>query len=144
VGVVALVLVLIAAAVGQQTTVGPIVFPIVAVYTALAIRRWGTTIGKASFELEVVTIDTASRPSWSQALRRQFVAGAVPITGSAVEILLEVLDIPGVKVVDVVTGISLPVLAAVLLHASLRMQGKRAPWDRVAGTMVRYHRTRQR
>jgi hypothetical protein len=29
-----------------------------------------------------------------------------------------------------------------LVHAALRVPGKRAPWDRAAGTMVRYRTSR--
>jgi hypothetical protein len=34
------------------------------------------------------------------------------------------------------------VMCLMLLHAALRVPGKRAPWDRAAGTMVRYRTTR--
>jgi hypothetical protein len=34
------------------------------------------------------------------------------------------------------------VIGALLLHAFMRVPGKRAPWDRFAGTVVRYRTTR--
>jgi hypothetical protein len=42
-------------------------------------------------------------------------------------------------ILGAVSGI---VMCLMLLHAALRVPGKRAPWDRAAGTVVRYRTTR--
>jgi len=140
--VIAVAMTLLTDAYSAELTVGPLVFPVLAVYHAIAARRWGTTIGKALFELEVVMVDTGARPSWSATIRRSLIMFGLPIVGElfgALSATVEVFENVG----DIITLVSFPLLAGLLVHASLRTPGKRAPWDRVAGTMVRY-RGRQR
>ena len=129
---------------GAEDMIGALIIPVLALYHVIATRRWGTTIGKALFELEVVTIDTATRPRWSATIRRTLILMGLPILASvamalAVWLSIEQLD----KLGDLLSAASIPILGGLLLHASLRTPGKRAPWDRTAGTMVRY-RGRQR
>ena len=126
-----------------ELTLGPMVFPILALYHLMAARRWGTSIGKSLFELEVVAIDTAMRPPWSAAIRRSLILFGLPIFGSLLS-AIALIGAPGIDdVADIVTLASFPILVVLLLHASLRTPGKRTPWDRGSGTMVRY-RGRQR
>ena len=122
--------------------IGPLVFPVLAVYHAIASRRWGTSVGKALFELEVVKVDTAARPPWSAAIRRSLILFGLPTVGALIEAVSETVAALG-NIGDIITVASLPLLAFLLLHGSLRTPGKRAPWDRGSGTMVRY-RGRQR
>jgi hypothetical protein len=147
--VVGLVLTLIAVAVtllssarSAELTVGPLVIPVLALYHVVATHRWGTTIGKTLFELEVVTIDTATRPSWKAMIKRTLMLYGVLIFGSLLSALAVTFELP-LDLGDIVTLACIPILAGLLLHASLRTPGKRAPWDRSSGTMVRY-RGRQR
>jgi uncharacterized RDD family membrane protein YckC len=121
-----------------EIRIGPLVFVVAAVYLALAIGRWGTTLGKALFELEVVTIERSNRPSWSAAIRRTAVLGALPLVGSVLTLVADGFGLPGRDLGGIVTVASLPLLAGLLLYASLITPGKRAPWDRLAGTIVRY------
>ncbi|MBA3457520.1 MAG: protein kinase [Deltaproteobacteria bacterium] len=121
---------------------GILAFPILATYHAIATRRWGTSIGKSLFELEVVTIDTGTRPSWKVSIRRALTLFALPIIGSMLSVLGYLYPVFE-ELGDILTAACIPLLALLLLHASLRTPGKRAPWDRSAGTIVRY-RGRQR
>jgi len=132
-----------AATPGLEISIGPAVFPLLALYQAFALRRWGTTIGKALFELEVVTTDTGTRPSTVTAVRRSLVLCALPILGAVLSIVTAVFELGATDIGGLVAGSSIFLLAGLLLHASLRTPGKRAPWDRYAGTVVRY-RKRQR
>jgi len=117
-------------------TIEPFIFPALGLYHAIATRRWGTTIGKSLFELEVVATATATRPSWGEAFRRSLILFALPTLG-------EVLSIVHDNVGEVAQIGGMVVVALLLLHASLNMPGKRTPWDRGSRTMVRY-RGRQR
>ena len=116
---------------------------VLAVYSVLALRRWGATAGKALLEVEVVSIATSQRPTWGQAVKRTLALGGVPIFFELLDhalVYFEVLvpnDLP-----DLLKVVSIAVLVILLLYASLRVPGKRAPWDRFAGTVVRY-RTRR-
>lgn len=113
-----------------------------ALYHAVATRRWGTTIGKALFELEVVTIATATRPPWGLAVRRALLLFALPILAEPLQIVLGSADLID-DLGDIIQVGGMATVVVLLLHASLRMPGKRAPWDRGSRTMVRY-RGRQR
>jgi uncharacterized RDD family membrane protein YckC len=118
-------------------------FPLFALYQALAIRRWGTTLGKALYELEVVAVATSRRPSRGQAVRRELVL-VVP-AWLALEIP-SLFSLVGVALPRDVAGLGCALMVAsaigLLLSASVRVAGKRALWDRLSGTMVRYRTTR--
>ncbi|HEU4613295.1 MAG TPA: protein kinase [Kofleriaceae bacterium] len=118
-------------------------FGIAALYGTLAIGRWGTTAGKALLELEVVSAATTRRPSWPQALRRELAITVAPWALSWADFINHATGspLPG-DLFDILSVASLGVLVLMLLHAALRVPGKRAPWDRLAGTMVRYRTSR--
>jgi uncharacterized RDD family membrane protein YckC/tRNA A-37 threonylcarbamoyl transferase component Bud32 len=120
-------------------------FVVMTAYFGFAHARWGRTIGKAIFELEVVDVVTTRKPSLAVSLRRAIIMFAIPIILGVLEIAVDVLT-DDREVPDVISA-GLTTLLAVLgglalLYASARVSGKRAPWDRWCGTMVRYRTTR--
>jgi eukaryotic-like serine/threonine-protein kinase len=116
---------------------------VVAIYTTLAIGRWGTTAGKALFELEVVSVTTSQRPTWKQAVRRQLLIGIWPISFAFADQAVEHFGLPlPADLFDILVIAAVVAIALSFIHASLRVPGKRTPWDRLAGTMVRYRTTR--
>jgi hypothetical protein len=122
---------------------GNTAMPMVALYTMVAIHRWGTTAGKALLELEVVSVATSQRPTWGQAARRQLVFASVPFAFVAADYAVEHLPLPLPNdLFDILTAVAIVGLGLMLVHASLRVPGKRTPWDRLAGTIVRYRTTR--
>ncbi|HTR56139.1 MAG TPA: protein kinase [Kofleriaceae bacterium] len=119
--------------------------PALALVQTLAYARWGTTPGKALFELEVIQLETGRRPRLPTALAREAVLyGAVIVgklgadlahvlgAGSLVELVLKTVDL-----------LAYGAIGLALVHASLRVPGKRTPWDRVSDTMVRYRASRR-
>jgi uncharacterized RDD family membrane protein YckC len=110
------------------------------VLAALSMSRWGVTPGRALLDIEVVTVEGLRRPPLRVALLRY----AVEVGPLAVAVLIamvgELIDMRFVD--DAVVGILSVggILWGIggLIWASLRTPDKRAPWDRVAGTMVRY------
>jgi hypothetical protein len=129
----------LAGATKTDIDMGRLGFVIAALYSAFAIRRWGTTAGKALLELEVVSFTTSQRPSWGQVLRRQLLLVVFPVAFAWTDYAAETaaLDIPEGLFDGLAIG-SMILFVVLLLHASLGVAGKRAPWDRVSGTMVRY------
>jgi uncharacterized RDD family membrane protein YckC len=109
----------------------------------LALARWGQTLGKAVFELEVVSIATTQRPTLVQAIRRELflVGGPVALMWLAAGLHAASIKSPP-YLFTVLTIAFVGYLVASFVHAGLRIPGKRAPWDRFSGTMVRY-RTRR-
>ena len=143
---ISLAMALVTAALGRRDgNVGREVIGIAAAYAVLTIGRWGTTAGMALFELEVVSVATGGRPSWRQALAREATRMAAPIGLTAAARLAAFLEAPDVVawILDALATFSVPVLVLLLLHAALEVPGKRAPWDRVSGTMARYRTTRR-
>ncbi len=123
---------------GNREDVPPMLLAFAA-YQALAVARWGRTAGKAVFELEVVDITTLARPSRRVAIRRALALAGVPALASWTH---EALRLAGLTRASELAG-AVSILAillggCLLLHASLRVAGKRAVWDRLSGTMVRY------
>jgi hypothetical protein len=45
-------------------------------------------------------------------------------------------------ILEILSIVVTAALGASMLHAALRVPGKRTPWDRVGGTMVRYRTSR--
>jgi len=117
--------------------------PVFAAYQAIAIARWGRTFGKAVFELEVVDVGTTERPSLARATRRAIVMWGPPWL---VLFTNDAFALVGIELARDVSALLAALLFAtgilVLLHASARVAGKRAVWDRIAGTMVRYRMSR--
>jgi hypothetical protein len=128
---------------GGGDITGASAMPIAALYSMFAIHRWGATAGKALLELEVVTIATSQRPTWGQAARRQLVFASVPFGFTVGDYAVAHLGLPLPNdLFDLLFAVAVCVLGLMLVHASLRVPGKRTPWDRLAGTMVRYRTTR--
>jgi hypothetical protein len=119
-------------------------FPTMAVIAMIGIARWGTTPGMALFELEIASVATGARPTWRQAFVRTSALAAVPI---GLAVASRVLALFGVAVAGdllELTGLALVgILGLAVIHASLRVPGKRTPWDRLAGTIVRYRTGRR-
>lgn len=106
-------------------------------HTALVAAR-GTTPGKALLELEVVDAATAARPAARRAIQRAAALVAMPI---ALSVALGAIDLAGYEtgqLNSLVAFIAMVIGLAMLLHASLRKAAKRALWDELSGTMVRY------
>ncbi|MGE5181958.1 MAG: protein kinase domain-containing protein [Acidobacteriota bacterium] len=115
-----------------------------AAMSIVGIAWTGRTPGMALFELEVVAVDTARRPSWRQAIVRTLVVGGPPIAFLVTTRALEDAEIRLFHgPFTLVAGLISLVMWLLFLHAALRVPGKRAPWDRVAGTMVRYRTGRR-
>jgi Protein kinase domain/RDD family len=112
-------------------------------YDAFAVARWGRTLGKGIFELEIVDVVTTTRPTLARSTRRALALFGIPTLVMWINIPL---DYAGIKYRNEIVGGFIVVYLLVgflaMLHASARVAGKRAPWDRIAGTMVRYRTTR--
>jgi hypothetical protein len=108
-------------------------------YQALSTRWWGRSPGKALLELEIVDASTLGRPSARAAVLRSLVMFGPVTLGTWVA---PVLDRAGYETLDTyllaLTAATLPIGLLLLIYASLRIPGKRAVWDRLAGTVVRY------
>lgn len=99
-------------------------------YTTLSLARWGTTAGKAILELQVVSIATGGKPTLPQAFVREITLYGPTIVASLTARAL------GLDAIVPVIGGTLTMLA--LFVAAWRVPGKRAFWDRLSGTQVRY------
>ena len=121
----------------------PAMFLVLAAYQTLALARWGRTAGKAIFELEVVDVRTLARPSRATALRRALAMLGLPALAVwAADALRSIGAATAGNTVAAVILVLVPLALLSLIHASLRVVGKRAPWDRLSGTMVRYRTPR--
>ena len=144
-GLVALVVGLLTVLVGllDVEPAVPLLFPAVALYQAIAIQRWGRTFGKALFELEVVDVATAERPTFGRAGRRAAAMYGPPWLAAMIVDGCGWLGIQLPHDLTALADVVVVVLGGVaLVHAAARVAGKRAPWDRFAGTMVRYRTAR--
>jgi hypothetical protein len=108
---------------------------LVLVYGTLCLARWGTTAGKALLELEVVAIATNQRPSLSRAFVRE-----VTMVGPTMVLALCARSFDLDSVFPAAAA-GLTILA--LFASAWRSPGKRTPWDRAAGTQVRYRASRR-
>jgi len=118
--------------------------PFAATLQLLGLGRWGTTIGFALFELEVVAIDTGRKPGWRTALTRTLLMYGPMIALAWLIELLVLVDVPrlAINLLRVLYVVMLASYALALIYAALRRPGKRADWDRWSGTMVRYRTNR--
>jgi uncharacterized RDD family membrane protein YckC len=120
--------------------------PFAAVLQLLVLGRWGTTIGFALLELEVVAVDTGRKPTWRAALVRTLWMYGPLI---AVAWLIELATLGDVRrlVVNLGRFVYVTMMGSYALHliySALRRPGKRTDWDRRSGTMVRYRTSRVR
>jgi hypothetical protein len=117
--------------------------PVFAAYQAITVSRSGRTFGKALLELEVIEIAATTRPSLARATRRALVMCGPIWLGLWTN---DAFALVGLELPRDFSGLVVALLVGAgfvaLLYASLRVAGKRAIWDRVAGTMVRYRRSR--
>jgi len=117
--------------------------PAFAAYQALAIARWGRTFGKALLELEVVDVETSARPALGNATRRALVMCGPPWLALWTNDAFALFGIEIARDISaLLTGLLATAGILALLYASARVAGKRAVWDRIAGTMVRYRTSR--
>jgi hypothetical protein len=126
-----------------QVTSIKVQLPVFVAYQALALASWGRTPGKALLELEVVDVETTSRPSLARATRRALTMYA-PL--SLALFTNDAFALAGIDLPRDISALFAALLGAtgvlMLLYASARGAGKRALWDRFAGTMVRYRTSR--
>ncbi|MEO8843317.1 MAG: protein kinase [Kofleriaceae bacterium] len=99
-------------------------------YGTVLIARWGTTIGKAVLELQVVSIADGGKPSLTQAFVREVTLFGPTVAASFTQHLFD-MD-------AIVTLIAFVLTILALFFAAWRVPGKRALWDRASGTQVRY------
>jgi hypothetical protein len=99
-------------------------------YSVVAIAWRGRTSGMALLDFEVVSVTDGGKPTLTQTFVREgTLFGPLIVVGYISQHLaLDAIFTAGTAFLTIVT----------LLHAALRVPGKRAPWDRVAGTQVRY------
>ena len=134
--IVTLVALLVTLPFGAHSVDGYVGNALALVYGTLCLARWGTTGGKALLELEVVSTADGQRPTLPQAFVRETtmlgptVALAIIAHYSAYNFDLAVAIVAGLTFLS-------------LVHAAWRVPGKRAPWDRVSGTQVRYRASRR-
>jgi hypothetical protein len=137
----ALILLLGAALIHEAVDVfdyGLVFLAVCAAYTILCIARWGVTPGRALFDIEVVDVATGRPPSMRRTARRWLVQWAPFAVGVAVAAIDD-------ESVTEQAGTAIAALgslygAGALGYAALRDAAKRPPWDRSAGTQVRYRR----
>jgi serine/threonine protein kinase len=120
-----------------------VVFPVIAaVYTIAAHAVWGRTAGKALLEIEVVRTD-GRRLGWFRSAIRwlaqwgpTYLFGAIltELTGSVS--LQSTGGAAAVAALGVLMGAP-PVVGGIVAGFA---EGKRAPWDRISRTQVRYRR----
>jgi RDD family len=92
-------------------------------------------VGKAVLELQVVSIADGGKPTLTQAFVREITLFGPTVLASFAQ---HIFDMDAIVALIV---LMLTVLA--LFLAAWRVPGKRAPWDRVAGTQVRYRAPRR-
>ncbi|HET9987531.1 MAG TPA: RDD family protein, partial [Kofleriaceae bacterium] len=115
---------------------GNIALALVFACCTFTLARWGTTPGKALLELEVVDVVTNRRPSLTRAFVREITMLGPMLATSIVRYTIVNFDAFFTMLVGILTMLALFVSA-------WRTPGKRAPWDRVAGTQVRYRASRR-
>ena len=117
-----------------------IVIAVVApLYVAIALSRWGTTVGRWLLDLEVVTVPGLRRPSLARALVRHAIEYGPFTAAVLLGDLAERLDSGPLDAISNALAIGGLLWGfGELTRASLRTPDKRTRWDRAAGTMVRY------
>ena len=112
---------------------------VILLYQALALARWGRTFGRSLLEIEVVSVRTGRRPDVGHALLRAAIEYGIPA------FLTIMSDEPaGLSIRGPIAGIGALLLLASMVWGAWMRPDKRAVWDRLAGTMVRYRRVAPR
>ncbi|HET7502237.1 MAG TPA: protein kinase, partial [Kofleriaceae bacterium] len=111
-------------------------------YATALTARYGRTPGKSLFELEVIDVETGTRPTLRRAVIRTAVPGALPLLGGLLSKLLPLFGYELIEPLEIAFIVSCCVPPLLLVWASLRSVSKRTLWDKLSGTMVRY-RTRR-
>ena len=125
----------------ESISVNNTLYPMLALLQIVETARRGKTPGKTLFEIEVVALATGEPPARRAAFIRSLVQCGVPlITSLAAAILESVGATRAAHVFDSISVISIPILV-VALAVAIASPNKRAIWDRVAGTVVRYRRS---
>lgn len=119
-------------------------FSLALLYTIAAHGRWGQTLGKAALEIEVVSTDNRRRPGLvAAALRALVQLGPMYVATGAFWFAQTVYT--GNKALSLLTGILLAIsVLAIPIEGALAAwmtPHKRAVWDRISHTMVRYRGT---
>ncbi|HUS31463.1 MAG TPA: protein kinase [Kofleriaceae bacterium] len=129
----------------KDVPMGALLMPLLALVDMLLTVRFGSTPGSALFELQVVDVRTGARPGWRAALLRIAWSYGPLILLDWVALLYKPLHAPDrLQDLTKVAYVAWMVMVAYrLVHASLRVPGKRAPWDRRSNTMVRYRSGRR-
>ena len=105
----------------------------------LAIARFGSTAGHALLDLEIVDHETGRRPRLRAAMLRGVVQGGPLVLGFALDWLSEQVSSTPLSVIrGVLIAGGFAYGFGELARVSWRTLDKRALWDRVAGTQVRY------
>ena len=117
---------------------GAILLVLYAVCSLLAIRRWGSTPGQLLFELEVIDYTTGRRPAWRPTLARIIAVFALPALGTVTSATVAGLGYEQSIAGQILIAVIWLANGVMLLWASVRSPGKRAPWDRLSHTMVHY------
>jgi hypothetical protein len=128
----------------QNVPMGATALPVLALLELLLTTRFGTTPGAALFELEVIDIRTGTRPGWAAAFKRlAWSYGPLIVLGWVV--MLGPLGVPQLVItIAKVAQVAWVIMVVYrMIYASLRVPGKRAPWDIRSNTMVRYRTGRR-
>ncbi|MGE0871802.1 MAG: protein kinase [Kofleriaceae bacterium] len=128
---------------GHRFFLAPQLSAVVLLYMTICAARWARTPSMALFELEIVDVKTGQRPSWRGAIVRTLSLFAIPCalitTRSAIQANDNYVNLENF---ELGTILWVGAVAVSLIYAALRVPGKRTPWDRLSGTMVRYRPTR--
>jgi hypothetical protein len=110
------------------------------VVSTLAAWRWGTTAGKALFELELISTRDGKKPRIRQLLSRASILWGGAIAFDCAEVVARELASPHVVSVacNLLEGACIAFAVLNLIWASWRSPGKRTLWDRKSDTLVRY------
>ncbi|HEY4058325.1 MAG TPA: protein kinase [Kofleriaceae bacterium] len=133
----------ISAAFGLEESGNPMAFAFVIAITTLLIWRNGSTVGKSLFELEVVTWPEQQRPSLPRAFARQMTLWFPLLLVTWLDSMNGGLTVNDRRVMGILVPLIIVVWMFHLAYAVARSAGKRAFWDRVSGTHVRYRANRR-
>lgn len=121
-----------------------LVLPVLAlVYSVLAVGRWGSTVGKAVLEIEVISATGHGPPSYFEATARYLVQWGLLHLAVGAALVVQTTT-GGNQVGDAISGsligAALFITVAEGAVAVLRTADRRTLWDRVANSQVRFRR----